>query len=128
MADDDQLLIHPDRIDAKPLVLAGRFVPAELERLLDALADERGELDYRITARLDRQRRRVVSCIIEGFVFLTCQVTLEAFRHAISVDDRAHRVARRRVIRSGPRSSKPTLSYPSVQYPRKGEDYSYSYV
>jgi uncharacterized protein len=29
-----------------------------------------------------------VSCIIEGFVFLTCQTTLEAFRHAISIDDR----------------------------------------
>jgi uncharacterized protein len=29
-----------------------------------------------------------VSCIIEGFVFLTCQSTLEAFRHPISIDDR----------------------------------------
>ncbi|MGZ5063868.1 MAG: YceD family protein, partial [Usitatibacter sp.] len=28
------------------------------------------------------------SCIIEGFVFLTCQTTLEAFRHAVSIDDR----------------------------------------
>ena len=30
----------------------------------------------------------MVSCIIEGFVFLTCQSSLEAFRFAISVDDR----------------------------------------
>ena len=32
-----------------------------------------GELRYRVTALLDKQRRKVVSCIIEGFVFLTCQ-------------------------------------------------------
>jgi uncharacterized protein len=30
----------------------------------------------------------VVSCIIEGFVFLICQNTLEAFRHEISIRDR----------------------------------------
>jgi uncharacterized protein len=30
----------------------------------------------------------VVSCIIEGFVFLTCQKSLEAFRHEISISDR----------------------------------------
>jgi len=29
-----------------------------------------------------------VSCIIEGFVFLTCQSSLEAFRHEISLDER----------------------------------------
>ncbi len=30
----------------------------------------------------------MVSCIIEGFVFLTCQSSLETFRHAISIEDR----------------------------------------
>jgi len=30
----------------------------------------------------------VVSCIIEGFVFLTCQATLDTFRHPVSIDDR----------------------------------------
>jgi len=29
-----------------------------------------------------------VSCIIEGFVFLTCQATLDTFRHPVSIDDR----------------------------------------
>jgi uncharacterized protein len=29
-----------------------------------------------------------VSCIIEGFVFLTCQTSLEEFRHGVSIDDR----------------------------------------
>ena len=87
MADDD-LLIHPDRLSSKPHVLQGRFVPGELERLEDSLANGEGELRYHVTAGLDPQRRKVVSCIIEGFVFLTCQNTLEAFRHEISVEDR----------------------------------------
>jgi len=29
-----------------------------------------------------------VSCIIEGFVFLTCQKSFEAFRHEVAIDDR----------------------------------------
>lgn len=85
---DDEYLIHPDRIATKPLVFEGTFTPRDLERLGDSLADDAGELRYRVTAHLDRQRRKVVSCIIEGFVFLTCQSSLEAFRHAIRVDDR----------------------------------------
>src|SRR5439155_26622886 len=28
------------------------------------------------------------SCIIEGFVFLTCRSTLDTFRHPVSIDDR----------------------------------------
>jgi uncharacterized protein len=69
-------------------VLKDSFAPADLERLESALADGRGELRYEITAGLDKQRRRVVSCIIEGFVFLICQNSLEAFRHEISINDR----------------------------------------
>ena len=86
MADD--FLIHPERLSAKPLVLEGRFSPGELERLEGSLANGDGELRYRVSACLDPQRRKVLSCIIEGFVFLTCQATLEAFRHEISVQDR----------------------------------------
>ena len=86
MADD--LLIYPERLASKPLVLQGRFEPGELERLEDSLANGDGELNYRITAGLDPQRRKVVSCIIEGFVFLTCQNSLEAFRHEISVAEK----------------------------------------
>lgn len=85
---DDDALIHPDRLSEKPLVLKGTFSPGELERLEDSLANGDGELHYTVTARLDHLRRRVVSCMIEGFVFLTCQSSLEAFRFAISVDDR----------------------------------------
>jgi DUF177 domain-containing protein len=85
---DDAFLIHPDRLASKPLVFEGTFLPGELERLEDSLASGEGELRYSITAFLDKQRRKIVSCIIEGFVFLTCQSSLEAFRHGISVQDR----------------------------------------
>jgi uncharacterized protein len=81
-------LIHSERIATKPQVWEGRFAPGELERLEETLAGPEGELNYRITATLDRRRRKVVSCIIEGFVFLTCQTSLEAFRHEVSIDDR----------------------------------------
>ena len=84
----DPYLIDPTRISTKPQVLEGAFKPADLERLEDSLANDDGELRYRITAQLDEHRRKVVSCIIEGFVFLTCQVSLEAFRYAISIDER----------------------------------------
>jgi uncharacterized protein len=85
---DEDYLIHPERISEKPLVFEGTADLDDLPRLEESLANRDCELRYRITAQLDRQRRKVVSCIIEGFVFLTCQTTLEAFRHAISIDDR----------------------------------------
>ena len=84
----DEFLIQTDRLSAKPLVLEGTFHPADLERLEDSLADDRGELRYRITAQLDARQRKVLSCIIEGFVFLTCQSSLEAFRHDLALTER----------------------------------------
>ena len=82
------LMIHPERISAKPFLWEGVFRPRDLERLEDSLANADGELRYRVTAALDPRRRKVVSCIIEGFVFLTCQTSLEAFRHDVAIDDR----------------------------------------
>ena len=84
----EPVLIDPQRLSSKPLVLEGTFKPGDLERLEDSLANADGELHYRIAAALDPQRRKVVSCIINGFVFLTCQASLETFRHEISVNDR----------------------------------------
>ena len=84
----DALLIHPDRISDKPIVFEGVVDLDEFPRLEESLANRDAELRFTVTARLDKQRRKVVSCIIEGFVFLTCQTTLEAFRHGISIDDR----------------------------------------
>jgi len=83
-----ELLIHPERISGKPIVFAGTVTADELPRLAESLAEGPSELRFRVAAVLDTTRRKVVSCIIEGFVFLTCQSTLEAFRHPISIDDR----------------------------------------
>ena len=80
--------IHPERLSEKPLVFERTIVPHDLPRLEASLANSEGQLHYKVTAGLDRQRRKVVSCIIKGFVFLTCQTTLEAFRHVISIGDR----------------------------------------
>jgi DUF177 domain-containing protein len=85
---DDEFLIHLDRFSSKPMVFEGSFAIPDLERLEDTVASHDGELRYRVTATLDKQRRKVVSCIIEGFVFLTCQSSLEAFRHTIRLEDR----------------------------------------
>jgi uncharacterized protein len=84
----EQPMLHPDRLGAKPTVFEGVFRPGDLENLAAELAGPDGELRYRVTARLDSARRRVVSCIINGFVFLTCQTTFEAFRHEVAIDDR----------------------------------------
>ena len=84
----DELLIHPERISDKPIVFEGMMDLDDFPQIAESLANREAELKYRVTARLDPQRRKVVSCIIEGFVFLTCQTTLEAFRHAVSIDDR----------------------------------------
>jgi uncharacterized protein len=83
----EQQKIHPERLTTKATVFEGTLPVDHLPRLRDLVATPEGELHYRVAAGLDAQRRQVVSCIIEGFVFLTCQRSLEAFRHAISVDD-----------------------------------------
>ena len=83
-----RLVIDPERITERPMVFEGTADPADLPDLAESLASEEGELRFRVTARLEGQRRKVLSCIIEGFVFLTCQRSLEAFRHEISIADR----------------------------------------
>lgn len=87
MAANEQV-IHPEHLTPKGIVFEGAIRPGELENLADTLAGPEGELRYRVTARLDSARRRIVSCIINGFVFLTCQSTFEAFRHEVAIDDR----------------------------------------
>jgi len=84
----EELLIHPERISGKAIVFEGAVRADKLPRLAENLAEGASELRFRVAAVLDTRRRKVVSCIIEGFVFLTCQSTLEAFRHPISIDDR----------------------------------------
>ena len=82
------LTIDPARLDEKPQRFEERLRPGDLPRLAEMLASGDGELHYRVSARLGKRRRKEVSCIIEGFVFLTCQATLDTFRHPVSIDDR----------------------------------------
>ena len=89
-----ELIVHPERLTAKPLVFEGTVAVDALPRLRDIVASSAGELRYTVTARRDPQGRQVVSCIIEGFVFLTCQTSLEEFRHGVSIDDRLVLVTR----------------------------------
>ena len=85
---ETDLLIHTDRLRETPEVFEGDVTLDDFPRLAESIAEPPPELHFRVSARLDAQRRKVVSCIIEGFVFLTCQSTLEDFRHAISIDER----------------------------------------
>ncbi len=80
-------LIHPDRLTPKGVTFEGVLRPGDLERLAEDLANGEGELRYRVFARLDGKQRRVVSCMIDGFVFLTCQSTMEVFRHEVRARD-----------------------------------------
>ena len=84
----DELLIPLDHISDKPTVFEGHVDLDEFPRLEESLAKTELDLRYKVSAFLDKQRRKVVSCIIEGFVFLTCQTSLEAFRHEISIDEK----------------------------------------
>ena len=93
MTGPDPFALDPTALSLKPLSFQGKFRPAELERLEDALANGEGELRYTLTAMLDPHRRKVVSCIIEGFVFLTCQRSMEEFRHDVAIDERLVLVA-----------------------------------
>src|SRR5262249_52141766 len=83
-----ELLIHPERLTAKPLVFEGTVAVDDLPRLRELVARPEGGIRYTVTARRDAQGRKVVSCIIEGFFFPPCQRSLEEFRHGVSIDDR----------------------------------------
>ena len=90
---DEPHWIDPAHLTPKGTVFEGVLRPGDLESLAEDLASGDGELRYRVAAQLDKRQRRTVSCIIEGFVFLTCQSTFEAFRHEVAIDDRLVLVA-----------------------------------
>jgi uncharacterized protein len=104
------LVIHPERISERPEVFEGTADLHDLPGLEDSVADDRVTVHYKVTARLDPTRRKVVSCIIEGFVFLTCQTTLEVFRHRVCTNDALVLV-----------DSESEL--PPIEEEREGEDY-----
>lgn len=84
----DEWMLDPATLSERPRVFRGTLAPGDLPRLRDQVASPEGELRYEVSAVLDPQRRKLVSCIIKGFAQLTCQVTMEDFRHDIDVSDR----------------------------------------
>jgi uncharacterized protein len=84
----DEQMIDPKTLATKPKVFKGVLKPGDLPRLRDMVASPEGELRYEVTGSLDKQRRKVVSCIIKGFAQLTCRVSMEEFRYDIDVEDR----------------------------------------
>jgi uncharacterized protein len=84
----EQAFIIPDELTSEGTLFAGKVMPIEMARLASSLANGEGELEYRLSAFVDARQRRVVSCIINGFAFLTCQSTLEVFRHPVAVSER----------------------------------------
>jgi uncharacterized protein len=81
-------ILDPATLSDKPRTFKGELAPGDLPRLRELVASPEGSLRFQVSARLDPQRRKLVSCIIKGFAQLTCQVTMEAFRHDIDVSDR----------------------------------------
>ncbi|QJR11130.1 hypothetical protein DSM104443_02201 [Usitatibacter rugosus] len=86
MRDEDR--IDPTTFATKPKVWKGVLKPGELPRVADLVASPEGELRYEVSGFLDKQRRKLVSCIIKGFAQLTCRVSMEDFRYDIDVEDR----------------------------------------
>jgi len=84
----NEWILDPAALNEKPRIFSGELAPGDLPRLRELVASPEGRLQFEVSARLDPQRRKVVSCIIKGFAQLTCQVTMEAFRHDIDVSDR----------------------------------------
>jgi uncharacterized protein len=82
------MVIDPTQLEERPQLFEETVRPEVFPRLMESLANGDGELHYRVSARLGKQLRKEVSCIIEGFVFLTCQATLDTFRHPVSIEDR----------------------------------------
>jgi len=81
-------IIDPQQLSPTPTTFEGTIAPGDLERLAELLANDDGELRYKVSALRDPRRGTVLSCIIEGFVFLTCQTSLDTFRHPVSIEDR----------------------------------------
>jgi len=81
-------MLDPATLSDKPRTFKGELAPGDLPRLRELVASPEGSLRFQVSARLDPQRRKLVSCIIKGFAQLTCQSSMEVFRHDIDVSER----------------------------------------
>jgi len=81
-------IIDPATFATKPKVYKGALTGSDLVDLDERVAGPEGGLQFEVAAGLDKQRRKVVSYIIKGFAQLTCQVSMESFRHEVDISER----------------------------------------
>lgn len=68
--------------------ISGEVPVAEMPRLLDALEDSRGILEYIVCGGVDKQGNSLLEVCITGNCRLRCQRCLGAMDHAIRIDTR----------------------------------------
>lgn len=68
--------------------ISGEVPVAEMPRLLDALEDSRGILEYTVRGGADKQGRPLLDVSITGNCRLRCQRCLGAMEHAVQIDTR----------------------------------------
>jgi len=68
--------------------ISGKVPVAELPRLLDALEDTEGFLEYTVRGDTDRQGHPLLDVSISGNCRLRCQRCLGALEHAVQIDTR----------------------------------------
>ena len=67
------ILINPLTLARERQTLDGSMAVAELERLLEAVADPAGRLDWSLTGGVDKLDRPYLVLEVSGQVALTCQ-------------------------------------------------------
>jgi len=83
----------PERLDAERMVAArrsfhGSLTVASMKRLVQALASDRGEVEYDLEFGMEAPGIRCLALRAATRVTLECQRSLEAFEHPLDVDVR----------------------------------------
>ncbi|HEU0220003.1 MAG TPA: YceD family protein [Gallionella sp.] len=68
--------------------ISGEVPVAEMPRLLDALEDPQGTLEYTVRGGVDKQDNPLLDVSITGSCRLRCQRCLGAMEHAVRIDAR----------------------------------------
>lgn len=81
----------PDRLDAARAVTArrsfrGTLPVASMRRLVETLADDRGEVEYELDFGVEALHTRCLWLRAQGQLVLECQRTLAAFAYPVKVD------------------------------------------
>lgn len=104
----------PERLDAERTVAArrsfhGSLAVASMKRLAQALADDRGEVEYDLEFGVETPGIRSVSVRAATRVALECQRSLEVFEYPLEVDVRLGLIAHERDEAGLPAGFEPLL-------------------